>query len=269
VPRLDGALERIQRWDERNCVRLLRVALHLAAGCAISAVVYPLASRPARRALQQRWSKDLLAILGVRLRAPARPLAPASLVVANHVSWLDAIALNALGPAAFVCKSEVRRWPVLGWLIERQETYFVARGNARDARRLIGAIRRRLSAGERVALFPEGTTSDGTGVLAFRPALIEAATQCGALVQPVALSYSGPEAAFIGEMTFWRSLRAVAAASGLEIRAQACVPLSTSCRTRREVAAAARRAIQARLAGGESPSGMRPGATADRWAVAA
>jgi 1-acyl-sn-glycerol-3-phosphate acyltransferase len=203
-------------------------------------------------------------------------------VVANHVSWLDVLALNALWPATFVCKSEVRRWPVLGWLIGRDGTLFLERGNARQARRLGSRMARRLSAGERIALFPEGTTSDGTSVLPFRPALLQAAIASGAPVQPVALSYSDPAAAFVGEMTFWESLRRVSRACALEARAELCEPVACAGLGRREVASLAQGAIQTRLGGRDSlprtrnagaagargsgsPSGSLPSSAAQTW----
>lgn len=243
--------------------RLLRAGLHLAAACAISGLVYPFASRGLRATLQRRWSRELLAILGVRLRASARPPVATGLLVANHVSWLDIVAIHAIAPSAFVCKAEVARWPVLGWLVGRQGTVFLHRGSARAARRTLEVVRERLAAGERIVLFPEGTTSDGADVLDFRPALFQAAVDCGALVQPLALSYSSPVAAFLGEQSLWQSLRAVASAKDLEIEVRICTPLASGRRDRRSLAAAARRAIQTRLAGGSRRPGVRgEGATA-------
>lgn len=233
-------------------LRLVRAGVHVAAGCAASGLLYPLLPAAARETIRRRWSRRLLAILGVRLRAPERAPANAALLVANHVSWLDVVALEAIAPSVFVCKAEVRRWPVLGWLVARQRTVFLERGRARAAARAAAELAARLAAGERVAVFPEGTTGDGAAVLAFRPALFEAAIASGAPVQPVAISYSAPEARFVGETTLWESMRAVAGARALEVRLEFCAPIASVGADRRALAERARRAIQARLAGGRS-----------------
>ena len=164
----------------------------------------------------------------MRLSAASQPIPPACLVVANHVSWLDVLVIDALCPATFVCKSDARQWPVLGWLIERDQALFLVRGSAKQAWRAIPAIVGRLSAGNRVALFPEGTTGDSTCVLPFRAALLQAAVDCGAPVQPIALSYSSPAAAFVGETSLWQSLCAVTSAAGLEVRIEICAPIATA-----------------------------------------
>ena len=91
-------------------LRLARVGLHLGYGIAATALVYPLIGRLAQLRLKQRWSRQLLGMLGVSLRAEAAPDDAPALLVANHVSWLDIFAINAVAPAAFVCKAEVRAW---------------------------------------------------------------------------------------------------------------------------------------------------------------
>jgi 1-acyl-sn-glycerol-3-phosphate acyltransferase len=92
-------------------LRLLRVGLHIAWGVAVAALVFPFAGRAGRRAQVQRWSCQLLDILAVRLRARGQPPQLASvptLIVSNHVSWLDIVAINAVLPVRFVAKSEER-----------------------------------------------------------------------------------------------------------------------------------------------------------------
>lgn len=114
--------------------RLTRVGLRLGYGLATAALVYPLVGRPAQLKLKQRWSRQLVGMLGVRLQADAAPLPASALLVANHVSWLDIFVINALTPAAFVCKADVREWPLIGWLCERTETVFMPRGSRSAAR---------------------------------------------------------------------------------------------------------------------------------------
>lgn len=187
-------------------------------------MVFPWAARAHERALIQSWSKKLLAILGVELKiagiAPncdqrATLNAPAMLV-ANHVSWLDIFAINAVCPARFVSKSEVRSWPVVGWLCEKSGTLFIARSTRADVKRINAQIKSLLGMGEVVAIFPEGMTTAGERVAPFHASLLQAALGCNAGLWPVAVRYLRPdgsassEAAFAGDLRFDQSLRAIA-----------------------------------------------------------
>ena len=111
-------------------LRLARVGLHLARGVATAGLLYPFMSTARRREEVERWSGGLLAILAVKLevsgglpRAAAQPL----MIVANHVLWLDIIAIDAVLPVRFVAKSEVRAWPLIGWLCAQAGTLFIER----------------------------------------------------------------------------------------------------------------------------------------------
>jgi 1-acyl-sn-glycerol-3-phosphate acyltransferase len=271
----------VRRW-----LRLSRIVLHLAAGCAMSALLYPLLPRPARLAVRRGWSRGVLAILNVRLSVDAPPPAAGSLLVVNHVSWLDAVVLATLGAAATVAKSETRRWPLLGRMLERNDTLFVERRPTRALLAVNAEIAARLARGEAVAVFQEGTTTDGAGVLAFRPALFEPAVRGAHPVQPLALSYRDAagrrcaQAAYIDDMSLWQSLCRIAALPGLEARVDACAALSGAGRHRREAARLARAAIQSRICGGAagmarqetsgwsgsgSAAGWMPSRTAPTW----
>lgn len=109
-----------------------------------------------------------------------------ALLVANHLGWFDILALGAVVPATFVAKSDVRQWPVLGWMARLQPTVFIERGRRGTIAAQVAALRKALNGGH-VAMFPEGTTGDGSAVLPFRPALFAAAE--GFAVQPVAIAY--------------------------------------------------------------------------------
>ena len=237
----------------RGTFRLTRVGLHLAWGVSVAAFAYPLIGDAARQHLKQRWSRQLLAMLGVRLEVawPARPLR--GLLVANHISWLDVFAINALSPAAFVCKADVRGWPVIGWLCTRSDTVFIERGSSSAARRTNETLAGHLRCDRVAAAFPEGTTGEGMTLLPFRGALLQAAIDAKSVVQPIALSYLDaagrrtPVAAYCGATTLWQSLRNIACAPHLKVRAEILPPLSTCGRTRRELSEAAQRLIGAAL----------------------
>lgn len=127
--------------------------------------------------------------------------------MANHVSWIDIFVINALSPAAFISKAEVRKWPAIGWLAATNETVFLQRGSRGHARIVGGEITGSLQAGTTVALFPEGTTTDGSHVLHFHAALLQPALDAGRPIQPLAIRYRDADgqytraAAYYGEMS--------------------------------------------------------------------
>lgn len=134
-----------------------------------------------------RLARLLLAILGIRVRT-AGPVPASGLVAANHLSYLDILVFAAQTPTVFVAKEEVRSWPVFGWFAQRGGTLFVERGRPTSAARSVAKIAAALRAGERVVLFPEGTSSGGAGVLPFKSSLLAAAG--GGPVWTAALAYS-------------------------------------------------------------------------------
>lgn len=245
-----AARSRLLRFSSAS--RLFRVGILL-----LSALIGAAAGRPVDLT---RWSRRLLAVLRVRQTANGLRARPGTLVVANHVSWLDVflIAAGIRGGRAprFVCKDDVRRWPLIGWLLERHGTVFVRRSGGRDLKRTGDSIADHLARGEIVVAFPEGTTSDGGAVLPFRPALFDAAARGGHAVLPLALAYEGAdggrstEVPYVAERTFWQSLCAVAARPGLRARLEACDFIDTAGLTRGQVARRARGEIQVRIGAG-------------------
>lgn len=131
----------------------------------------------------------MLDALGIELEADLTHLAPGVLMVANHISWIDIFVINAAAPAAFVAKEEVRRWPVIGWLAWKNDTVFLRRGSRGHARLINEEIAGILGDGKLVAVFPEGTTSDGRRLLHFHAALLQPALAAGRPVLPAAISY--------------------------------------------------------------------------------
>ena len=142
-------------------------------------------------------------------------------LVANHISWLDIYAINALAPSAFVSKDDVRAWPVIGWLSQKTGTIFMERGSRNAAMRTKEYIAKELRRNACVAVFPEGTTTEGEAMLPFHSALFQSAIDAGARVTHVALRYTGSDGiratapSYAGDTTLWESLRTVVASSGL------------------------------------------------------
>jgi 1-acyl-sn-glycerol-3-phosphate acyltransferase len=202
----------------------------------------------------QRWSRQLLRICGIEVQLmPGSAMLAHAMVVANHVSWLDIFVINALQPCCFVAKSEIRAWPVLGWLADKAGTVFIARGNRRDLRHIFKGLVTSLQLGERVAFFPEGTTSAQGAVLPFHANLFEAAIDAGVPVQPYALRYVDahgalhPNAEFIGETSFAESMLLILKGSPICAQLTCLTPIEAQGAHRRELAEAAQQAVAAAL----------------------
>ncbi|BCJ42721.1 1-acyl-sn-glycerol-3-phosphate acyltransferase [Actinoplanes ianthinogenes] len=155
-------------------------------------------------------ARALLAVLGVRLVVRGPAPRPGSLLVANHISWLDILALVAVTPAHLVAKHDVRAWPAVGELAGRIGTIFVDRGRPRSLPETVGEVTAALRAGRSVAVFPEGTTYCGAERGDFRPAFFQSAIDAGAPVVPASISYDTAEASFIGDDTLLDSIRRIA-----------------------------------------------------------
>jgi len=243
--------------EVRAAFRLARVGVHLGWGAATVALVYPWITPRWRRALKQRWSRQLLEILAVKhgmCGAPAgRGAQVAGLLVCNHISWLDIFIINALTPAAFVAKDEVKHWPLIGWLCMHTETIFLERGSRTAARKTLQTMAALLRDNVPVAFFPEGTTSHGERVLPFHAALFQAAIEAAAPVQPLALRYADrrghPSLApvYIGETTLWQSLCTIARADSVTAELRILPAFETRMALRAELARRSREAILLQL----------------------
>ncbi|WP_206077800.1 lysophospholipid acyltransferase family protein [Prauserella endophytica] len=198
-------------------------------------------------------ARAVLNALDVTLDADEGPLhvpgPVGTLIVANHVSWLDIVGLLAVEPAAFLAKREVADWPLVGGLARRLDTLFVDRWALRGLPESVDAVAARLREGRSVAVFPEATTYCSEPGGPFRRAVFQAALDAGAPVRPVTLTYlQGGEpstvAAFVGDDTLARSIGRVVKASELTLRVRAHPALAPEG-DRRELAARARRAVLA------------------------
>lgn len=243
--------------------RLTRVVLHVLHGVAVASG-FPRLNRAGREQRIVWWSRKLLRLLGITLQAQGSPRPHACLFVANHVSWLDIIAINAVQPARFVAKSEIRSWPVIGGLVTAAGTLYIERQRARDAVRVVHDMAQALRDGDVVAVFPEGTTGPGDSVLPFHANLLQAAIAVDAPVQPMTLRYAdpahrhSPAAAYIGDTTLMQSLWMIARCRGLTVHLTVQPPQGSSHADRRALAAHVREQIAAVLAGDDAAARMPP-----------
>ena len=230
-------------------LRLSGVVMLIVFGLFTSLCVFPFCDDRRRMVLKARWSAALLRTMGVEADVDLSHAVPGAMLVANHISWVDVFVINAALPCAFVAKEEVRQWPFLGWLSEKNDTVFMRRGSRGHARIINGEIAAILGEGKHVAVFPEGTTTDGRSIRHFHAALLQAAVETGRPVVPMAISYweiDGQRSMaprYDGEITFWQCMMAMIGRKRLIARAVTMPPLGLCGEDRRHIAVAARAAI--------------------------
>ncbi|MSO66425.1 MAG: 1-acyl-sn-glycerol-3-phosphate acyltransferase [Pseudolabrys sp.] len=175
---------------------------------------------PGWGAIGVRYYRALCAVLRINIRVVGEPVRDrAVLFVSNHVSWADILVIGSIAPIAYVSKSEIGNWPLVGTAAKSQRTVFVDRSRRQQTGDAIGEIVERLAGGTSVVLFAEGTSSDGNRVLPFRSALVGAVKEAGAraesgiLIQPMSICYTGlngipmgrqhrPTVAWYGDLDF-------------------------------------------------------------------
>ncbi|MBO8191497.1 1-acyl-sn-glycerol-3-phosphate acyltransferase [Streptomyces oryzae] len=217
--------------------------------------------RLAREEVLRVRARGVIRALGLGLETstaafsrPRRPGEPGALIVADHISWLDALALFAVEPATTLAKREVARWPLFGALARQAGVRFIDRDRLRTLPGTVAQVAATLRGGRSVVVFPQGTTwctESGSG---FRRAMFQAAIDAGAPVRPVTVSYRqrglpSTVAAFVGDDSFGSSLHRVISARELTVCVMAH-PLLRPLTDRRTLAAAAHTAIR----GTEAPA---------------
>lgn len=192
--------------------RLVVLSLWVCLGLLILVLAFPWLSLKRRQAIERWWARYLLFFCGVQIQYQGhvvhnKPI----LFVLNHVSWLDIFVINHCRPTAFVAKSEIRQWPVLGWLVAGVGTVFIERGQRNAIKQVAEQMKTKFAQSLSVGLFPEGTTSDGLDVQNFHSSLFETAISTAVDIQPVALRfYDGEQrssrVAFVGEQSLLQNM---------------------------------------------------------------
>jgi len=237
-----------------NCLaslRAIRLVLHLLYG-GLLALFYPSLPVGLQKRIMHRWSVELLDVLHVRISVDGElPLhkIKQGLIVANHISWLDVFVMASVLPMRFVAKSEVRGWPFIGWLCARANTIFIERNKRSDTIRTNLQAVEHLRSGNCMAIFPEGTTSDGTQVRHFHASLLQPAIDSQTSIYPVAIHYHDKnnkpnfDAAYIDDMTFIASMWKILSSPDLHVRLTTIEALSTQVENRRALGLEAHRRI--------------------------
>jgi 1-acyl-sn-glycerol-3-phosphate acyltransferase len=232
--------------------RFFRVILHLLEGAWRIKLVFPRISAFQRDAQIQSWAQAMLSLMGIQLVVDGAPPSQGPvLLAANHISWLDIVVIHAARHCRFISKSDVKDWPLVGMLATGAGTLYIERESRRDAMRVVHHMAERLQAGEVLAVFPEGTTGDGTHVLPFHANLLQAAIAAQALVQPVALMFKDARGqqsfapCYVGEDTLPTSLWRTLCDDGIQAIVRFGAPHTAAGRDRRSLAAAVREDIVA------------------------
>ena len=238
----------------RAVARLARAVCHGLHGLAIVLFSFPSLDAKARHERIRWWSRKLLAVLGIGFEHEGTPAEGGSLLAANHISWLDIMAIHAVVPQArFVSKADVKAWPLVARLVDSAGTLYLERERKRDALRVVHDVAQALSAGQVVAIFPEGTTSTGHALLPFHANLLQAAIATATPVQPVALRFSDAADAvseaveFVGATSLMQSLWQTSFGEGVSVRLAFLPPRASAGVDRRELAALLRADIATAL----------------------
>ena len=239
----------------RAAGRLLRCVAHGLHGLAIVLLRFPAFDAATRQARIQWWSTKMLHVMGIALQVEGVPATGGTLLVVNHISWLDIMAVHAVCPQArFVSKADVKAWPLLSRLVDAAGTLYLERERKRDALRVVHAMAQALQAGDTVAVFPEGTTGTGPVPLPFHANLLQAAISTHTPVQLAVLRFAdagqrfSASAQYVGDTSLLQSMWWVARADGLVAHLDLLPAQPTAGAERRALAAALRQQVADRLA---------------------
>jgi 1-acyl-sn-glycerol-3-phosphate acyltransferase len=229
----------------QQVVEAVRASYRLSRMVGLLAWGWYLAVGPLRRATPMqrhsevtRWAQHTLKAMGVQWRLEGvSPAQGPLLLVSNHVTWVDILVLLANFPCRFVAKAEVKAWPVIGTMAIAADTLFIERESKRDVIRVVHHIAEALAKGEWVAVFPEGTTSEGREVLPFHANLFQAAIATHTTVQPATIAYVdgqgalvSPHIAYVDDDSMlgslWRTLKRRSVVARVQVLARSDQPFT-------------------------------------------
>jgi len=192
----------------------------------------------------KQWFCISCCMLGLSVKKHGEISSEPVLFVANHVSWLDIPLVASLVNPRFLSKSEVRNWPVIGWLAEKVNTLFIVRGERSAAEAASVAIKEGLEAQSQILIFPEGTTTDGKIVEKLYPRLLGAAINAKVPVQPIVIHYTDTNSdavqservPYIGNQTLIANLWAMLGCKNLTANVYFLPPIESTDMARKELA---------------------------------
>ncbi|WP_028601729.1 lysophospholipid acyltransferase family protein [Ottowia thiooxydans] len=232
---------------------VLRGTLHVFGGYFTIRFRFSRLSRIEREACVVDWARGLLRIWRIDLEVRGAPPSHGPvLLVSNHISWLDIVVIHAARYCRFVSKADIKAWPLIGALATGAGTLYITRESRRDALRTVHRMADALKAGEVLAVFPEGTTSNGLALLPFHANLLQAAISSGAPVQPMALQFVDKVTGeislapcYVGDETLVGSIWRTLTTPGIRAVVSFGEPQLPELRERREWAGELRQAVDA------------------------
>ncbi len=209
--------------------------------------------RSKRDALKVHWLKRFSAIVNLHVTQEGELPESGTLLVSNHISWLDIIVIGQYLPAYFVAKSDILSWPVIGYLSRQGGTIFIRRGDKKHIKATTEKMIWVLKQNSNIIAFPEGTTTQGDQVLSFHASLFQPALLTKSAIQPVALQYQGvakQHAPFIGDDDFIPHLIKMLSLDKIEARVCFMPVIKSSGRDRHSVGVEAREMIWKEVSSG-------------------
>ena len=206
-----------------------------------------------RDALKTHWLKIFSAIMNLSVNIEGEFPEQGTLLVSNHISWLDIIVIGQYLPAYFVAKSDILSWPIIGYLSKQGGTIFIRRGDKKHIKVTTEKMAWVLKQNSNIIAFPEGTTTKGDEVLGFHASLFQSALLTRSAIQPVALQYQGvakQQAPFIGDDDFIPHLIRMLSLDKIEVRVCFLPVIKSSGRDRHSVSLEARKTISSEIARG-------------------
>ena len=198
------------------------------------------------------WSGALIRIFGFRIRRIGEPLAGSTLFVANHVSWMDIELMHSQRMMSFVAKSEIARWPFVGWLASKAGTIYHQRGSTHSLASVMEAVVAHLNQDGSAGIFPEGGTGPGDRVRTFHARIFQVAADAKVPIQPVALCYGRDgrmdlSVPFGTKESFFGNFVRLLGGPGMDAEVHFLEPVAAGDEGRRQLAEAARSRIAAAL----------------------
>ncbi len=237
--------------------RITRVFLHTIIGLIIASIFLPLMAKDTKLAVIKWWCGGLLRAFHIKVITFGELPPPSTkgvMFVANHISWSDIHALNSKIALRFIAKSEIRSWPIFGYLVEKANTLFIDRSKKQEAGKIVGITSASLKSGDNLCFFPEGTTTDGKQVLPFKSSVLQAAIVANSDIWPVAIRYVNLDGslntnmAYAGETSLIDSMYEVIKQKYACIELHFLKPIDTAGKDRRQLTQAAYDAIVTKLA---------------------
>ena len=245
----------------RLLYKLALIILLFSYGLILAGGVFPLLkllcpsskNRRIRDGIKTHWLKLFSTIVNLHVTQEGELPGPATLLVSNHISWLDIIVIGQYLPAYFVAKSDILSWPVIGYLSRQGGTIFIRRGDKKHIKATTEKMVWVLKQNSNIIAFPEGTTTQGDEVLGFHASLFQPALLTKSAIQPVALQYQGlakEHAPFIGDDDFIPHLFKMLSLDKIEVRVCFLPVIKSSGRGRLSVGTEARELISQEISRG-------------------